>query len=178
MKVHTQKGFLFWSCSLFSWIRGGSINILPWTVFSNGWAQKKVSLLVCWHHCFERMMECVLFFLGGANVFAKIELHWKVGLPSMFHGFFPTISWNQWWGAFSIFLVVLILNLFFEVVSKRWAPLNKDFFAVLFLGLETRFTINWKFVPVSRCARLKQYNFFCSFDIHVASSCGNIIPTS
>lgn len=110
-------------------------------------------------------------FLGGANAFAKMELHWKQICHPCFH-VFPTISWNQWWGVFSFFLGGVFFYLFFKVVWKRWAPLNEDFFAVLFLGLETRFTINWKFVPVSRCERLKQDNFvvvlISMLQVHVA----------
>ena len=150
---------------------GGSTNILPWTVFPNGWAHKtRVSLLVCSHHCLEKMMECILFFLVLMRLqeWSSTESRFAIHVYMLF----PTITWNQWWGVFSFFLVVLILNLFLEVVSKRWALLNKDFFAVLFLGLETRFIINWKFVPVSRCERLKQYSFFVPLismlQVHVA----------
>ena len=43
--------------------------------------------------------------------------------------------------AIKLFLSGVNFKSFFEVVSKRWSPLNEDFFAVLFLGLETRFKI-------------------------------------
>ena len=165
MKVvtQTQMGFLFWSCSLFSWTWG--LNKRDKSFFAILFRP------LFWNHDGMRSL-C----LGGANAFPKGN---STESRFTFHVFMfiPTISLNPWWDAFWFFLVVS-LNLLFEVVSKRWAPLNKDLFAVLLLGLEARFTFNWKSVPVSRCERLKQYRFFGSYDIHVASSCGKIISKS